>query len=117
MLHRRKLLESNNHTGEEMGEANTPLRHDYEDAFVQALEDVYQDNKLLPFREFVQKWARRAGWLEQFVNLLKVDADFSWYTVYTMTRELRRMQPRWEYAANKLLQLGVPKDQIPAGQE
>lgn len=116
MLHRRKLLESENHVGEDIGDYATIIRTDYEDALVQALEDVYQDGRIESWRNFIEK--HRSQWPPDFYDLMRSQDSWSWYTVYWLTCTLRRMAPRWEHAANKLKdQFGMDPSQIPAGQE
>ena len=117
MLLRQHLLESENHTGESIGEYSPVIRADFEDQLVQALEDSLYDSSLSPFRSFADKWCRRVGWPDIFYLQLRHDDKYCWYVVYYMTCELRRMAPRYEHAANKLLQMGVPKDDLPTGQE
>jgi hypothetical protein len=114
---RQRLLESENHTGELVGEYTPVFRADYEDALVQALEDTLYDSSLLPFRSFLKKWRLIVFWPEQFYLQAMHDDKYAWYVAYYMTCELRRMGARYEHAYNKLLQMGVPKDDIPTGQE
>lgn len=117
MLHRHRLLNSENHTGENIGEANPIVRADFEDALVEALEDTIRDGRLDAFRSLLKKkWgAEFPRWL---VNQCLTQDSWGWYTVYYFTCTLRRMQPRWEHAANKLMQqYGMDPQQIPQGHD
>jgi len=117
MLLRRRLLESENHLGgESVGEANPLVRADFEDALVQALEDCYQDSKIEPLRNCMRK--NKDQWPADFRELVLTQDPWAWYTLYFLTCTLRRMAPRWEHAANKLMhEFGMDPQQIPAGNE
>lgn len=116
MLRRHRLLESENHIGESIGDIAAGLRADFEDAMVQALEDTYQDGRLDAFRSFLDK--HRLEWPEGYYSMCKAQDAWCWYTIYYLTCTLRRMGPRWEHAANKLKdQFGMDPAQIPTGQE
>lgn len=116
MQRRVKLLNSENHIGEDIGDISAGIRADFEDALVQALEDVYQDGGLASFRDFLIKY--RAEFPPDFWDLMRAQDAWAWYTVYFLTCTLRRMGPRWEHAANKLKdQFNMDPQQIPNGQE
>ena len=116
MLHRQRLLNSENHVGEEVGDVSPLMRVDFEDDMVYALEEVYMSGKLLPFREFVKK--NRNMWPRDYCDLMLSQDNWMWYTVYFLTCTLRRMLPRWEHAANKLKdEYNMDPQQIPPGTE
>lgn len=117
MLHRMRLLNSENHLGgESVGDVNPIVRADFEDALVQALEDCYQDANIRPLRNLMQK--HRWEWPENFRALVLAQDSWAWYTLYFLTCTLRRMAPRWEHAANKLMhEFNMDANQIPDGNE
>jgi hypothetical protein len=116
MLLRHRLLNSENHVGEDVGDINPLVRADFEDAMVQAVEDCLIDRKLSPIREFAQKW--RLEFPSGFYEAIQVQDYWAWMFVYYTGCELRRLAPRWEHCANKLKdEFGFDPSQIPQGQE
>lgn len=116
MLHRIKLLNSENHTGEDVGDFNSVIRADFEDALVKAVEDTLTDNRLTPIRDFFTKWRREFP--PEVYEMCKAQDRAAWEFVYYTGCELRRLQPRWEHCANKLKdQYGYPVNLIPNGQD
>src|SRR5216684_1669263 len=117
MLRRHRLLDSENHTGEDVGDLDPIVRADFEDALVEALEDTLRDGTLGAFRSFLQKrWGREFP--SDIVTRCLSRDDWCWYTVYYYTCTLRRMMARWEHCANKLKDLyETPVEQIPQGQD
>jgi len=117
LLRRQRLLDSENHTGEAVGDVDAIVRADFEDALVEALEDTLRDSRLSAFRSLLEK-----KWGAEFprdVRTLAIrDDKYCWYMVYFYTCTLRRMMPRWEHCANKLKDFYLmPVEQIPQGQE
>jgi len=111
-----RLLESENHIGEDIGDVAAGVRADFEDAMVQALEDTLQDGRLDAFRSFTVKY--RIEWPPNFYAMIQAQDSWAWYTVYYLTCTLRRMGPRWEHAANKLIQqFEMDPAEIPNGQD
>lgn len=107
---RHKLLDSENHIGEDMGDRSSFTRADIEDALVQALDDTHLDSKLDAFRAFLRRygrdlWAGNSESQALYLGCMSQDG-FGWLTVHALTCELRRMGPRWEHSANWLLQHG-----------
>lgn len=116
MLLRHKLLNSENHIGEDVGDFNPLIRADFEDAIVEAVEDSLWRNSLKPVRDFATKW--RSEFPREFYDLIMAQDSWCWMFVYYSGCELRRLAPRWEHCANKLKdQFNFHPDQIPAGQE
>jgi len=116
MLARQRALESENHIGEHIGDMPPGMRADFEDALVQALEDTLQDNRLEAFRSFMEKYRREFP--PDTFALIRSQDSWAWYTVYYYACTLRRMGPRWEHCANKLMQqFGMDPQQIPNGQD
>jgi len=112
-----KLLNSENHIGENVGDANPLIRADFEDALVQTLEDVLVDGKLDAFRSFLRgRWGREFP--AAIVEMCLSQDSWAYYTVYYYSCTLRRMMARWEHCANKLMvQYGMDPAQIPPGTE
>jgi hypothetical protein len=116
MLHRHKLLNSENHGLGDVGDLKAGVRADFEDALVQALEDCLRDGKTKAFLEFIERW--RAEFLPQIRELCHAQDSWAWYYIYLLTCSLRRMEPRWEHAANKLKdQYNLAPNLIPEGTE
>lgn len=119
MLHRQRLLESENHTGHDVGDCPNYMRRDVEDALVQALEDTHRDGRLNAIRDWVRRWGVQCGLLTHSLRdiLLASDAD-AWQFAHVATCSNYRMLPRWEHSANRLMrEYGFAPQQIPAGKE
>lgn len=118
MLRHHRLLESENHTGESVGEVSSLIRADFEDALVEALEDTLRDQKLGAFRSFLQKPVSRWMFPDGMKEMCLSQDAWCWYMVYYYSCTLRRMQARWEHCANKLKdEFNMPVEQIPQGQD
>jgi hypothetical protein len=118
MLQRHKLLESENHGLGSVGDLKAGVRADFEDALVQALEDTIRDGKTSAFLNFLNSPTYRAEFAQQMRDLCNHQDAWAWYYVYLLTCSLRRMEPRWEHAANKLKdQYGLDPNLIPEGTE
>ncbi len=116
MRRQHRLLNSENHVGEDLGDIRGGIRTDFEDAMVLALEDTLLDQRLTAFRSFIVKW--RKEWPDNYYQMMMTQDDWAWYTVYWLTCTLRRMGHRWEHAANKLKDtFAMDPQQIPMGQE
>ena|SRR5438552_297600 len=108
------LLNSENHTGEDIGDISPILRADFEDALIQALDDTLIDGRLNAFRSFLERF--RIEFPPDIYELLTSQDSWGWYAVHFFTCMLRRMQPRWEHSANKLMhEFNVDPSQIPKG--
>jgi len=116
MLLRHRLLNSENHVGEDVGDITPLQRADFEDALVQAVEDTLVTGRLAPIRSFMRLW--KWEFPSQFYDLLMAQDAWCWQFVYYSGCELRRLAPRWEHCANKLKDdYGYDVSQIPVGQE
>lgn len=119
MNHRQRLLESENHTGRDVGDIPNHCRRDVEDALIQALEDTHRDGRLNAIRDWVRRWALKSGLLDARTRdlLLVSDAD-AWQFAHAATCWNFRMLARWEHSANKLMQeFGWQPEDVPRGQE
>jgi hypothetical protein len=102
---REKLLDSENHVEEDMGDVHPLKRSDLEDALIDALNETLVSGDLRPIRFYVRKYGREL-WPSDLVEAV-IHHDFAaWVTVHGLTCELRRMMPRFEHSANWLLQNG-----------
>jgi hypothetical protein len=117
MLHRQKLLNSENHTSEDMWACRPLLqRLDFEDALVQMVEDCLMDGKLTACRDFLRKF--KWEFPPNLYELFNSQDSWAWMFVYYTGCELRRLGPRWEHCANKLKdQFGFDPKDIPQGQQ
>lgn len=116
MRRHQRLLNSENHIGEDLGDVRAGVRADFEDAMVQALEDTLLDQNLKAFRNFIVKWRRE--WPDNYYRLMMAQDAWAWYTVHWLTCTLRRMGHRWEHSANRLKdEFNMDPQQIPMGQE
>lgn len=115
MLRNHRLLNSENHTGEDVDLMPSLVRADFEDAIVQALEDTLRDGKLDAFRSLLRsRWGREFP--RAVVDYALTNDGWCYYMVYFYTCTLRRMMSRWEHCANKLmLDYGTSPDEIPQG--
>lgn len=98
---REKLLDSENHVEEDMGDVKPLVRSDLEDALIQALDDCLVSGTLQPIRSYVRKYGREL-WPVDLCEAVMGSEFAGWATVHGLTCELRRMMPRWEHSANWL---------------
>ncbi len=119
MNHRQRLLESENHTGQDVGEIPNHMRRDVEDALVQALEDTHRDGRLGAFRDWLERWSVKSGLLDPVTrDLLRMSDGDAWAFVHFATCWNYRMLARWEHSANRLMHdYGFSPEEIPAGKE
>lgn len=117
MLRRQRLLESENHLGEAVGDVDSIIRTDFEDSLVQMLEDCHRDGRLNALRSFLQG-PYRGEFPSSLVRLALGQDSWGWYMVHYYTCILRRMAPRWEHSANRLKdEFQMDPKEIPSGQE
>jgi hypothetical protein len=115
MTRYQRLLESENHTKEHLGDCPPHQRSDIEDKFIQSLEDTHCEGRLDSVRTFLSRHSRDMGLTEQMYLLCMHNDGECWSFVHFWTCNLRRMMPRWERSANVLWQAGITE--LPQGVE
>jgi hypothetical protein len=104
---RQKLIDSTNHTLEDMGDWPNHVRMDRQAALMRALEDTLIDNDLRPIREYARRY-RLPSYREdrEAHEAIQHDDEVAWTVTHFLVCTLRCMMPRWEYSANWLFRRG-----------